>query len=173
MTPEERELILSLVVSPRDLSGGDPEAVLRHFGTEDGAGLGRSLLADARQREDGTDVELALIVCARFGYDAALTPLLLELEPADWHHKHEDVVSMLGKLKSPETVNALYHATQWIPDYLDYDESRALARKAIWALGGVPGPEATQALTLLLEDKDEEVREAAAEQLRRRGEPTV
>lgn len=172
MTPEKRELILSLVVSPRDRSGGDPEAVLRHFGTDDGAALGRTLLADALKREDGTDVELALIVCARFGYDATLMPLLLELEPADWHHKHEDVVSMLGKLKSPETIDTLFHATQWIPEYLDYDDSRALARKAIWALGGVSGAEATRALTLLLEDKDEELREAAAEQLRRRGELT-
>ncbi|HXR70550.1 HEAT repeat domain-containing protein, partial [Actinocrinis sp.] len=72
--------------------------------------------------------------------------------------------------KSPETVDALYHATQWIPEYLDFDEARALAHKAIWALGGTPGPEATAALTRLLTDEDESLHEAAAKQLRRRGE---
>ena len=65
--------------------------------------------------------------------------LLVQLASADWHHKHEDVVSALGQLRSPAAVEALYHAAWWVPDYLDFDESRALAVKAIWALGGTPG----------------------------------
>ncbi|MFD5103330.1 hypothetical protein [Streptomyces albidochromogenes] len=36
-------------------------------------------------------------------------------------------------------------ATRWIPEYLDFDEFRALAVKAIWALGAIPGPEARDA----------------------------
>ena len=168
MTPEAEKLILSLVYRPGDTSGGDPGAVLRYFGTDDGAALGRQLLRDAVEREDATDFELALIVCNRFdAFDESLLPLLSSQALADWHQRHEDVVSRLGKYRSSATVDVLYRSTQWIPDYLDYDESRSLARKAIRALGGIPGPEAEQALTRLLEDEDEDLREIAADQLRR------
>jgi hypothetical protein len=61
----------------------------------------------------------------------------------------------------------LYHAAWWVPDYLDFDESRALAVKAIWALGGTPGAEAEQALERLLGAEGEVVREAARAQLAR------
>lgn len=170
MTPDERKLVLSLVISPRNPSGGDADAVLKHFGTEDGRELARTQLVKAIEAQDATDVELSLILCSRFGYDATLLPLLLELAPATWHHKHEDVVTMLGKLKTAETIDALYQATQWVPDYLDYDDSRALARKAIWALGSIGDPRAEEALKRLLSDTDEEVREAAAEQVQRRAD---
>jgi hypothetical protein len=174
VTPEAEKLILAMVYRPGDVSGGDPEAVLRYFGTDDGVALGRRLLREAIERQDATDFELALIVCGRFAaIDESLMPLFIEQSYADWHTRHEDLVSILGKYKSPETVDALYHATQWIPEYLDYDEARALAHKAIWALGGTPGPEATAALTRLLTDEDETLHEAAAKQLRRRGEPVA
>ena len=186
MTPEAEKLILSLVYRPGDTSRGDPGAVLRHFGTDDGAALGRRLLRDAVERRDATDFELALIVCNRFdAFDDSLLPLLVDQALADWHQRHEDVVSRLGKYKSPTAVDALYRLTQWIPDYLDYDESRALAQKAIRALGGIPGPEAEQALARVVEDMDREIgkdsdpdedddvaedlRDLAVEQLRRRG----
>lgn len=170
MTPEAEKLILALVYKPGDTSGGDPDTVLRYFGTDDGAALGRRLLRDAVQCEDAADFELAMIVCNRFdAYDESLLPLLVDQAHADWHQRHEDVASRLGKYKSPMTVDALYQLTQWIPDYLDYDESRALARKAIRALGGIPGVEAEQALTRLLTDEDEDLRDLAADQLRRHG----
>jgi hypothetical protein len=172
VTPEAEKLILAMVYRPGDTSGGDPGAVLRYFGTEDGPALGRRLLREAIERKDAGDFELALIVCERFGaIDESLMPLFIEQSRADWHTRHEELVSILGKYKSPATVDALYHATQWIPEYLDYDDARALAHKAIWALGGTPGPEATEALTRLLTDKDEDLHEPAAQQLRRRGTP--
>jgi hypothetical protein len=59
---------------------------------------------------------------------------------ADWHHSHEDVVWHLGEYQGADVISALDHATRWVPDYLDFDENRALARKAIWELGKQPGP---------------------------------
>lgn len=175
MTPEVRKLILALTYRPLDISGGDPGAVLRYFGTEDGPALGRRLLREAAERKDAIEFELAMIVCSRFdAYDESLLPLLIDQATADWHERHEDVVSRLGKYRSASAVDALYQSTQWVPDYLDYDESRALARKAIWALAGTPGPEAEQALRRLLEDGDKDqdhaLHELAAEQLRRHRE---
>lgn len=168
MTPEDRRVISSLVVVPGRSRRGSPEDVLRHFGTSDGRALGLHLLRDAADRQDGLDVEMALIVCATFGFTMDHLDLLVQLASADWHHKHEDVVSALGRLRAPEAVDALYHAAWWIPDYLDFDESRALAVKAIWALGGTPGAEAEQALKRLLSAEGEIVREAARAQLMRR-----
>jgi hypothetical protein len=150
---------------------GSPPDVLRRFGATDGRVLGDGLLRDAVMRQSAEDVEMALIVCATFGVTVDSLDLLVHLCSADWHYKHEDVVSALGELRQPAAVDALYHATQWIPEYLAYDESRALANKAIWVLGDTPGPEAEQALTHLLTSNDEIVREGAKAQLARRKKP--
>jgi hypothetical protein len=61
-------------------------------------------------------------------------------------------------------------AAEWISDYLDFDENRALAVKAIWALDGLPGSEAERTLRQLLRSGNEIVREAARDQLKRREE---
>ena len=139
MTPEDRAAVMSLVVVPGRGRRGSPEEVLRHYRATDGKVLGLSLLRDAVDREDGLDVEMALIVCATFGFTMGHLDLLVRLVWAGWHHKHEDVVSALSQLRAPAAVDALYHAAWWVPNYLDFDESRALAVKAIWALGDTPG----------------------------------
>ena len=128
----------------------------------DGHALGLSLLADAVKREDGDDVEAALIACFVFGMTLDHLELLVLLASADWHRRHEDVASALDELRTPGAVGALYHLTQWVPEYLAWDEGRGLARKAVWGLARTPGPEATQALRLLLDDPDETVRGYAA-----------
>jgi HEAT repeat protein len=168
VTPEEQELIMSMAVVPGRGHEVSPEEVLRHFGTSDGSALGLSLLRDAVERRDADDVEMALIVGATFGFTMDYLDLLVELTSAEWHHKHEDVVSALGQLRTPDAVDALEWMAQWIPGYLDFDENRALATKATWALGGTPGPEAEQALVGLLGSDSEIVREEAKAQLKRR-----
>ena len=80
---------------------------------------------------------------------------------------YEDVVSALGRLRSPAAVDSFYHAAWWVSDYLDFDEIRALA---VWALGGMPGVEAEEALRLLVDTEREVVREAASAQLKGRAE---
>ncbi|MFB7214741.1 hypothetical protein [Streptomyces sp. NPDC056255] len=82
------------------------DEVLAHFGESDGGVLALRLLRDA------DDVEMALIVHGAAGAPAEefLEPLT-ELFPAEWHRKHEDIVSTLGKLRSPRTVPTLVLAT--------------------------------------------------------------
>ena len=162
MTPEDRQVIYDLVFVPGQGRQGSPEAVLRHFGTVDGRALGVSLLSDAVDQEDGDDVEAALTVCFAFGMTAGHLELLVLLAFADWHRRHEDVASALDCLRAPGGVGALFHLTEWVPDYLGWDEGRGLARKAVWGLANTPGPEAEQALRLLLDDPDETVRAYAA-----------
>jgi HEAT repeat protein len=168
LTPDQRSAIRALVVVPGRATTGSPADVLDQFGTADGRALGLALLRDAVDRQDGSDTELALIVCYTFGFTPDHLDLLVRLTSADWHHKHEDVVRALGKLRSPAAVDALQEMAQRVPDYLDFDENRGLAVKAIRALGDTPGPEAEQALTALLGSDSEVVRDAARQQLDRR-----
>jgi hypothetical protein len=170
VTPGDRQVIYGLVFIPGQGRQGSREDVLRHFGTTDGHALGLRLLRDAVGRQDGIDVEAALIVCFTFDITADHIDLLVQLASADWHHRHEDVATALDHLRTPAAVDALYHLAWWVPGYLDWDDGRGLARKAIWGLGKTPGPEAEEALRLLLDEPDEIVRNYAAKQLTRRNQ---
>src|SRR6266705_7116392 len=119
MTPEERDLIMSLVVVPGRQPEDHREAVLQHFGESDGKVLGLALLNDALVRQDGIDVEMALIVSNTFGLTQDHVSPLVVLCVAKWHQKHEDIAAALGQLRNPAAIPALYGATQWVPDYLD------------------------------------------------------
>ena len=168
MTPEQRQSILALVVGLGRDRAGSPEQVLRQFGADDGQALGLDLLRDAARRRDQLDLELALIACSVFGFTTGHLDLLIQLAGEDWHLCHEDVVTGLDILRSPQAIDALAFAAWWVPEYLDFDEYRALARKATWALGRIPGPEAEQALTDLLDSDSEIVRQDAKSLLARR-----
>lgn len=165
MTPEQQRLILSLVTVPGRPNSTTPEEVLHAFQCKDGVELAAELLNDAVQRQDGDEVELSLILSFVFGVSMAQLDALVRLIWEDWHRSHEDAVSALEELNTPRAVDALFHATQWIPSHLAWDESRSLAVKAIWALGKLPGGEASTALVRLLGSQDEILREEARHQL--------
>ena len=103
-----------------------------------------------------------------FGFAPGQTKILCHLVEADWHVCHEDVVSALDEFRSPEAVEALFRATQWIPKSLEYDDARALAVKAIWALGKIPSPGAESKLEALTHSENTILRQNAVEQLERR-----
>lgn len=168
ITPEGYELIFSLVLVPGRPYEGDPAAILRHFGTQDGRALGLRLLRDAIAAKNADETEAALIVCGQFGLDEEHLDLLVGLVYADWHFQHEDVVTMIDSLCRAEAVDALEHAASWVPDYLDFDENRALAVKALWALGRIDAPKAEDALRRLSSSDNEVVRKEAMAQLDRR-----
>lgn len=157
---------MALVVVPGRASMPEEE-FLRAFGATDGARLGIDLLWDAARRHDATDVELALIVCLRFGLLPGHVEPLVDLAFAEWHQRHEDVATALGKLGLPAAVDALVHLATWVPDYLEFDDARALAVKAIWGLGAIPSEVATQALKRLAIDPDSIVAQAAVHQLQK------
>lgn len=164
MTSDEQQLVLRLVTE------GMPkgEFLKRFRNSEDGVKLTTKLLKEAIANRNGEDVEMALMLGFTFGFITEHLPKLVELEAADWHERHEDVVSALGDLADVNSVGALHHSTQWIPEYLDFDVSRALAVKAIWALGRIKGPEAYAALSELVNDPDPILAELATEQIKRR-----
>ena len=106
-------------------------------------------------------------MCFRFGFTDDHRPPLLALAFDKWHQRHEDVASALGKLRSPASVQALIHLATWIPVYLEFDDARALAVKAVWALGGIGRDAARDALTSLSSSQSCIVAENAVAQLKR------
>ena len=164
MTDEERKLIMALATQ-----GLLPAEFLKRFrSSTDGHKLCRDLLVEAIESRSADDVEWALIVGYTFGFTYQHLEALLLLASEPWHFKHEDIVTAIGQLKTPKAVAALHAATKWVPNYLDFDESRALAVKAIWALGRITGPEADAALNELINDIDPILADEAATQIKRR-----
>ncbi|MHB8414484.1 MAG: hypothetical protein ACYDB1_03735 [Acidiferrobacteraceae bacterium] len=159
MTPEERKLCQAFIAQPRSLRIPTitKEEFLRQFpsAVEHGR-LALRWLEEAYQARNAEDLFCALLVGGNFGFGPEHLDILCRLVEVDWHYSHEDVVSVLDGLRTHnvglrthDVVEALFRATQWIPKSLEYDDCRALAVKAIWALGKIPGPEAEAKLETL------------------------
>lgn len=125
-------------------------------------------LEEGYKSQSAEDLQCALITGFTFGFGPEHTEILRQLVEVDWHHSHEDVVSALDELRTPDAVEALFRATQRIPKSLEYDDSRALAVKAVWALGKIPGTEAETKLKTLARSDNAILRKTAIEQLERR-----
>jgi hypothetical protein len=174
MTPEEQKLCRDLVVTPpRGARQISKEEFLRQFPLAIERGkLALRLLEEASKAQNAEDLQCALIVGHAFGFAAEHLDILSRLVDVDWHYCHEDIVSALQTWPTPDTVEALFRATQWIPKSLEYDDSRALAVKAIWALGKIPGTEAETKLEALARSDNAILRKTAEEQLERRHKTT-
>jgi len=172
MTPGERKSCRDLVVTPpRGARQISKEEFLRQFPSSvEGGKLALRVLEEANSAQNAEDLQCALIIGFTFGFAPEHKDILRRLIDVDWHYSHEDVVTALKAWPNPDTVEALFRATQWIPASLNYDESRALAVKAIWALGKIPGSEAEAKLEALTHSEDAILRENAVEQLKRRRE---
>jgi hypothetical protein len=168
VTPEQKDLCLGLVGSDGKQRVSDAD-FLRRFpaAVEDGK-LALTLLQDAYQARDSESLQCAMVVGFSFGFDPRHLDILMRLVDEPWHVSHEDVVSALDELRSPRAVNALFRATQWIPQHLAFDDARALAVKAIWGLGNLPGAEAEACLTQLADSPNDIIRDNAKQQLQRR-----
>lgn len=94
---------------------------------------------------------------------------LNELLLNSWHYKHEDIASLLQNAKSPTSIDALYKAIMTRFDYLNFDDSYALAVKCIWALRDIGTPEAIDKLTQLSKSDNEVIRCNTIHQLKRHG----
>lgn len=156
MSPEERDRVIALAAVPGRPSMSNEE-FLDRFGATDGVVLGLGMLKDARDRRDSVEVELALIVAFIFGFCDEHVSILNSLAFEGWHESHEDIASALGDTRSPTSVPALLHLAVWIPGYLGFDEHRALATKATWALKAIGTNSAQAALRQLAAQNDKVV----------------
>jgi len=168
ISSEQRRLILQLGQVP-GRPKPDKSVFLQRwgvlFGEEEGGPLGLRLLRQAVDAKSQVDVELALMVCSSFGYSEAHLALLLLLAETDWHHSHEDVAWMLGIIGNAKAVPDLVHLATWVPDYLEWDDARALGVKAVWSLYKIHSDSARKALEGLAVDPNELISKNAKERL--------
>lgn len=173
MTPEEQALVFRLAASTAHGPQITREDFKARVGINEPTEWALLQLEDAIRRRDSDDAEAALLVSGFFGFDRRWIPIYQELLQSDWHHLHEDAAETLGQFRDPSSVPSLVHAAHHVPEYLEYDEARSLASKAIHSLGKIPGPEAEAALhALLLTHEDRPLRETVQRVLdRRRANP--
>lgn len=75
-----------------------------------------------------------------------------------WHFRHEDLVHYYQGLFREHDIPTLVALIQDEPEYLDYDETRQLARKSLYALEAIKNNAAFLALKELQSSEDETVR---------------
>jgi HEAT repeat protein len=147
VNPDQQKLILDLLlgrISEQEFFAKYPTSSTA--ASDEGA----QMLQRALQERDATAVEFGLYLGHRFGITAEYLESLKALAVSDWHQRHEDVVAALAKLKNSTSVEALYRAAGLQLSYLEYDDTFALANKAVHALKAIGTAEAIEFLGRLL-----------------------
>lgn len=127
------------------------------------------LLIEARNNKDPDLLEDGITLIFIFKEVKHPVKELNELLLESWHYRHEDIASLLQDAKSPTSIDALNKAVMTKFDYLDFDDSYALAVKCVWALGEIGTPEAMDKLTKLSKSDNKIIRDNAINQLKRHG----
>jgi hypothetical protein len=173
MNPEQRQLAWDLVITPpsgtRKIS--KEEFVRRFPAAIRGGSLSVDIIDQAVRDRSAKDLVCAMIIGHSFGFSSGHEEILCRLAFEDWHWSHESIVGALelGEFKDERCIDALYHLTQFVPPYLEFDDARALAIKAIWALGRIPGHSSQAKLEALAQSSSPRLKQVAEEQLNRRG----
>jgi hypothetical protein len=165
MNEEEQNIVLNFF-----LHRISEDELLRRFriGRSDGMSFALRVLGEAYRAKDAGSVECGLGLGFHFGMSPQFFDILVKLSDAEWHERHEDVVTALNELHDSRSVEALYRAALKRHPYLGYDNARALAVKAVWALGNLGDTSADEKLRVLAKSDDGILRREAENQLLRR-----
>lgn len=142
----EHDFIVRFGADPRD----EQEAVHRE--------IKQALVDKSPARAEG-----AVFLAHRYGLAIDWAVTLCKLLCEDWHFEHENIAEALQDIRSPLTVECLFHAATQQFEYLSYNDSTAFARKCIWALHDIGTAEAVEKLKLLVLSSRYDVRQYAAE----------
>lgn len=129
----------------------------------------RRFLRGAAETRDADALEATLVLIAIYGMEDSYVEPLVDVLRQPWHRSYEDIVLTLGNTLDARICEVLYEMTRTVPSYLEWDDNRALARKATYALGKNANPDSERYLRQLLGHEHERVRAIAAKQLLRRG----
>lgn len=127
-----------------------------------------SSLNEAYKNKNADDVGYTLLLLVfdeDFNKNDNYVEILCKLLYEDWHFSHENIVSLLQGIKSPESIDALFKTALTEFKYLDYDDTHALARKCIHALGEINTESAKEKLKQLAQSPIPIIKEKAEKQL--------
>lgn len=86
---------------------------------------------------------------------------------SEWHHEHENILSIFSKKISCKYLDFLYEAILFVPQYLVGFEERSIARRAFFGFGrNISCPKALEYLNQFLNDPDPTLRGFANEQFK-------
>lgn len=166
MNDNDRKLILEL-----GLNRISEQEFLNTFSIDINSNSVMELLIIAYNEKNADDVDYSLTVAYEFNLiTERYVDILCKLLESNWHYKHEDIARALQSLKSPNSIEALYKTSLTKFEYLEYDDSSALARKCTWALGDINTDESKKKLELIASNEmlSEEIRDYAIKQLNRK-----
>lgn len=125
-------------------------------------------LENAYEEKNPENIGLLLYIIFEYDFISELyIEILCKILYSKWHYEHENIAMIFNELKSPKTIKSLYDTAVTQFDYLNYDDSYALAVKCIWALGKINVPEAHEKLKILAKSVNKIIKECAIEQLNR------
>jgi hypothetical protein len=122
------------------------------------------LLNEALVTKSADTVECAIMLIDRCGTSETNIERLQSLIKADWHTKHEDIISMLDDLRDERNLDVFIYAVCHFPPHLKYDEGHALARKAIYGLSNLNTPASREVLSSFAMHQTQRVRDLIKEQ---------
>ncbi|CAA9203502.1 hypothetical protein [Flavobacterium collinsii] len=90
----------------------------------------------------------------------------------NWHHNHESIIGSFQNSfnEDKENLKYLMQAFYSLPEFYKYDEALKYPyiRKIIYAIGVQPEPYNIEALEIIAQSEDEEIRELALHQIEKR-----
>lgn len=168
MNSQQRDAIMRMIVYPGDPHRLDCDGFIEATGVKHPETWALNELDKALTQHAPDDVEFAITLGVLLGMNERWVDSLIKVLDAEWTHSHEDAAEALGELGDARAVPALVRAARWVPLYLEYDEGRALAMKAIHALGRIPGPEGALGLDDLRKHEDRPLRECVESVIQKR-----
>jgi len=167
LTDKEKEQIACLRIGADGNQVATAEEFLRDFrsGNSNRMSLVGELLGEAVASRDPDEVELAILAGFNLGFSEVHINLLSSLAHEDWHYSHEDIASALDEIRTPGCVNSLGFLAQWVPEYLEFDKTRALGSKAVWALKKIGDTSAKKSLQKIAASQTDVIGALAQEKL--------
>lgn len=127
-------------------------------------------IVDAYKQEDAKMIEYLIFTIFLAEEEINLSlflNILNKLILCKWHDKHEDIVLLLQKIRSSESIEYLYKAIFLKPAYLKWDDNYAFEKKCIHAIAKCGKQGAIDKLKSLVTDKNEVIRLCAEQQLQK------
>jgi hypothetical protein len=116
-----------------------------------------ALIENAIRTKNPEEADRAVITIFSIREANDFVSYLCQLLESDWHYDHEDIVRLLQQIANPKSVQVLFRTATRKFEYLDYDDSKPLARKCTWALADIGNDESKKALLELTKHNDKEI----------------
>lgn len=150
LTKEQQKLIIEFIDA--DILADELEEALGPISL-DTSSLLMALMESAIASGKAEEADAAIGIAYGFKNDKAFGKRavlpLLALLAMEGHYRHEDITSILQRIKDSRAVGELYDAALIYHSYLAYDDTSALARKCTWALADIGNEAAYRKLQLL------------------------